>query len=268
MIAWFSRKKKIQAPTLRKDDFVAISSHELRSPLSIIKWYTEILLDEDAGPLNEEQKKYLNVIESSNQRAIDLIRSLLNVSRLDLDTFSIFPEDVDLSDHVSSAITAAKPLATEKNVEILEEKQENLPKIMLDKHLCALVLRQPLTNAIAFSSPGSKILVSLFFAKKGSTVGGTQMPKDSVVVYVKDTGLGIPPNDQPQIFGRMFRGSNAEDSPGSDSGLGLHIAKTVMNLSQVDGDIWFESELGKGTTFYIAFPTKGMKKKEGRTVLE
>ncbi len=268
MIAWFSSKKKFQAPSIRKDDFVAISSHELRSPLSIIKWYTEILLDEDAGPLNEEQKKYLTVIENSNQRAIDLIRSLLNVSRLDLDTFSISPEELSILDFVTSTIVSVKDEAAKKQIEILEEKYGDIPKMMLDKHLCNFVLKQPLTNAIAFSSLGSKITITTFCANKRSTVGGVVIQNDSVIVSVKDTGLGIPVKDQSQIFGRMFRGSNAEDAPGSDSGLGLHIAKTVMNLSQVDGNIWFESELGKGTTFYMAFPVKGMKKKEGRTVLE
>ncbi len=268
MIAWFHHKKKSQASLLRKDDFVAISSHELRSPLSIIKWYTEILLDEDAGSLNEEQKKYLRVIETSNQRAIDLIRSLLNVSRLDLDTFGISPQEFILTDFVTSAISSVNELASKKQIEIIEEKNGDIPLMMLDKHVCALVLRQPLTNAIAFSLSESKILITTFFAKKGSDVGGYLIPDDSVIVSVKDTGLGIPVDDQSHIFGRMYRGSNAEDSPGSDSGLGLYIAKTVMNLPEVDGDIWFESEIGKVTTFYIAFPTKGMRKKEGRTVLE
>ena len=268
MIAWFPYKKKSQVPPLRKDDFVAISSHELRSPLSIIKWYTEILLDEDAGLLNEEQKKYLTVIENSNQRAIDLIRSLLNVSRLDLDTFGISPKELSISDLVTAAIASVTGEASKKQIEIIEEKEEGLPLLLLDKHLCSLVLKQPLTNAIAFSSSQSKIVVSVFSVAKHSTVGGALLPRNSIIVSVKDTGLGIPVNDQSKIFGRMFRGSNAENAPGSDSGLGLHIAKTVMNLPQVNGDIWFESEVGKGTIFYIAFSTQGMKKKEGGTVLE
>ncbi len=268
MIAWFSRKKKTEAPLSRKDDFVSLSSHELRSPLSIIKWYTEILLDEDAGPLTEEQKKYLTVIENSNQRAIDLIRSLLNVSRLDLDTFGISPEELSISGMISGIITSVQPEALKKKIEFQEEIEEGLQNILADKHLVVLVLKQPLTNAIAFSKNESVIKVSTFCVSSGGTVGGMVVPEESIVVSVADSGIGIPEADKSNIFTKMFRGSNVEDTAGSDSGLGLYLAKTVMNLPYVEGDMWFTSTLGEGTTFYTAFPTKGMKKKEGRTVLE
>ncbi len=78
----------------------------------------------------------------------------------------------------------------------------------------------------------------------------------------------VNPAFKDSIFSKMFRGSNVKDTALSDSGLGLYVAKTVMNLPQVEGDIWFTSTEGEGSTFYVAFPTKGMKKKEGRTVLE
>jgi signal transduction histidine kinase len=94
------------------------------------------------------------------------------------------------------------------------------------------------------------------------------LPKECVVVSVEDTGIGIPEADQAKIFTKMFRGSNVDETEGSDSGLGLYVAKTIMNLKYVDGDIWFTSVAGKGTTFYVGFPTTGMKKKDGRTVLE
>lgn len=268
MIAWFSRKKKTQAPVSRKDDFVALSSHELRSPLSVIKWYTEILLDEDAGPLTPEQKKYLTIIENSNQRAIDLIRSLLNVSRLDLDTFCISPENMSIFDLVTDIVNSVHEDASKRNIEITVEKGNDLVNIQVDKHLSSLVIKQPLTNAIAFSHDGDTISVFVKLEKKGSTVGGVSLLGESIVVSVTDTGLGIPLSDQDKIFTKMFRGSNVQDTAGSDSGLGLYVAKTVMNLPYVNGDIWFSSEEGKGTVFYIAFPIEGMKKKEGRTVLE
>ena len=161
-----------------------------------------------------------------------------------------------------------KPDALKKNIEIVEEVEHGLPNINLDKHLCNTVLKHPLINAIAFSGEGSTVKVSTFLGLKDGVVGGMTLPFDSVVVSFIDTGIGIPVSDQSKIFTKMYRGSNVEDTTGSDSGLGLYVAKTVMNLPQVEGDIWFTSEVGKGTTFYIAFPTKGMKTKEGRTVLE
>ncbi len=268
MIAWFSGKKKTQASVSRKDDFVAISSHELRSPLSVIKWYSEILLDEDAGPLNEDQRKYLTIIENSNQRAIDLIRSLLNVSRLDLDTFSISPEEVSISTLVSEIIQSVQVEASKKKVTFFEKTEGEIKSVLVDKHLCSLILKQPLTNAIAYSHDGGQVEVVTSVAAKNAMVGEMLLPEESIIVSCKDSGIGIPLTDQGSIFNKMFRGSNVHDTVLSDSGLGLYIAKTVINLPFVEGDIWFTSTEGEGSTFYVAFPTKGMKKKEGRTVLE
>ena len=266
MITWFLSKKKIK--TVNKNDFVSLASHELRSPLSIIKWYTEILLDGDGGVITEEQRKYLTVIENSNQRAIDLIRSLLNVSRLDLDTFGISPEELSISDLVSGLVASVQSEALKKKIEFIEEKEEGLQNILVDKHLTTLVLKQPLINAIAFSKDGNSVKVSTFCVSSGGVVGGMVVPEESIVVSVVDSGIGIPDQDQSKIFTKMFRGSNVEDTVGSDSGLGLYVAKTVMNLPYVEGDMWFTSIVGQGTTFYTAFPIKGMKKKEGKTVLE
>ncbi len=268
MINWFFGKKKSKSSVSRKDDFVAISSHELRSPLSVIKWYTEILLDEDAGPLTPEQKKYLTVIENSNQRAIDLIRSLLNVSRLDLDTFGISPVDVSLPAVVYDAIACVHDEASKKDIQIVHECAPDINTMMVDKRLVVLVLKQPLSNAVAFSKSGSTIHVTTSLVPSGAIVGEMTVPFESVVVAVTDTGLGIPEEDKAKIFSKMFRGSNVEDTIGSDSGLGLYVAKTVMTLPQIEGDMWFTSEVGKGTTFYVAFPTKGMQEKVGKTVLE
>ena len=267
-MTWLFGKKKATSIEKGKDDFVSLSSHELRSPLSIIKWYTEMLLDGDAGPLTEDQRKYLTVIESSNQRAIDLVRSLLNVSRLDLSTFSISPEDLSIQAVVSEVVEFFSSDAAKKNIEITREDAPELKNIQADKHICLLVLKQPIGNAIAFSKEGSKVVIKTSVSSSGESFGGVTPKEESIIVSITDTGLGIPPADQGKIFTKMFRGSNVEDTTGSDSGLGLYLAKTVMNLPYVEGDIWFTSEVGKGTTFYVAFPTKGMKKKEGKTVLE
>ena len=148
MITWFKDKKKIRVPLSpkKKDDFTSISSHELRTPLSIIKWYTEMLLDEDAGPLTEEQRKYLLTIESSNQRAIDLVRSLLNVSRLELGTFSITPTEVLVTESVEELLAGlSKEIVTKNLTKILCQRFrliESFVLLLLKVYLLTLYLTQ------------------------------------------------------------------------------------------------------------------------------
>ncbi len=268
MITWFSHKGKIATGTTKKggDDFVSLSSHELRSPLSIIKWYTEILLDGDAGPLTDDQRKYLTVIETSNQRAIDLVRSLLNVSRLDLGTFSISPQETSFVGIMEDVITSLKKEADKKNVGIVFTNNGPSISVNVDKHLCSTVCKQIVSNALSFSKTGSTITVTIDIVKSGEAYAAHSLREESILVTVVDSGIGIPVNDQSKVFSKMFRASNVKDSDGTGSGLGLYIAKTVM--TSVEGDIWFTSEEGKGSTFYVAFPTRGMKKKEGTTTLD
>jgi len=268
MITWFSRNNKEPSVSTKNDgkDFISLASHQLRSPLSVIKWYTEILLDGDAGELTDEQRKYLTVIESSNQRAIDLIRSLLNVSRLDLGTFSISPEDLSIGGIVTDVKNVIAQDALRKNVQIHYEEGAGVFNISADKHICTLVVKHLIGNAVAFSQDESFVKVTTSLVAKHSKVGEITIDDESVLLAIKDTGLGIPEKDKSNIFTKMFRGSNVKDTEGSDSGLGLYVTKTIVDI--FGGKIWFDSEEGKGTTFYVAFPTQGMKKKEGTTVLE
>ena len=268
MITWFSRKKN-QASNgtgTSSDDFVSLSSHELRSPLSIIKWYTEILLDGDAGPLTDDQRKYLTVIETSNQRAIDLVRSLLNVSRLDLGTFSILPQEVSFQELLTDATASVSEASSLKNITIAQEVASDLPKIALDKHLALLVIKQLLDNAITFSQKNSTISVIVSLVMPSTTIGGVMLTEKSILVTVADYGIGIPKKDQEKIFSKMFKASNVKDSDGTGSGLGLYTARSIMEQS--GGKLWFVSEEGKGSTFYAAFSASGMPKKEGRTTLD
>lgn len=268
MITWFKDKKKIRVPLSpkKKDDFTSISSHELRTPLSIIKWYTEMLLDEDAGPLTEEQRKYLLTIESSNQRAIDLVRSLLNVSRLELGTFSITPTEVLVTEIVEEILAGLSKEIVTKNLIVTKEYQDTLPKISLDRKLCCIIIKSILTNAISYTKDGGVITVQCNFATQGSIIGGRVIKEESVVVSVTDTGIGIPSEEQSKVFSKMFKASNSKESNGQGSGLALYIAKTIAE--HTEGDVWFISEEGKGSTFCCAFPTCGVSKKEGTTTLD
>jgi signal transduction histidine kinase len=266
MLTWFFGKKST-APSSekRKDDFVSLSSHELRAPLSIIKWYTEILLDGDAGPLTDDQRKYLTVIETSNQRAIDLVRSLLNVSRLDLGTFSISPSDISLNDAMTEAVSLLTKESEKKHITILQEKGD-IPELQADKHLCVTFTKHLLLNAIVFSPDNGTVELATSRVSAGTNVGGELVTENSIIITVKDNGCGIPEKDGNKIFTKMFKGSNVQETENTGSGLGLYIVKSI--IEQTGGKIWFISQVGVGSTFFVALPLKGMKKKEGRTTLD
>lgn len=252
------------------NNLLSLASHELRTPLSIVKWYTEMLLDGDAGPLTDDQTKYLRTIQTSNQRAIDLIRSLLNVSRLDLGTFSVNPTDTDLRLIVKQVITEQKSILEEKKIHT-EESYDGaipgmIPSLFVDKQICLVMLRTLITNAILFSKDEGVVKLEICEKNQGEEYGSKTLSDDSLVVSISDFGIGIPEADKTQIFSKFFKASNAINEDSKGAGLGLYIVRLI--LDKIGGDVWFTSEQGVGSTFYIAFPKKGMQRKEGRTTLD
>lgn len=252
------------------DNLLSLAAHELRTPLSVVKWYTEILLDGDCGVLNEDQSKYLKTIQASNQRAIDLLKSLLNVSRLDLGTFSISPTDVDLRFLVKQVLTEYKVQVDEKKIRIEEMCQGGVPGVVptlqLDKQICLVILRNLISNAVIFSKEEGVIHVDIREMKQGDEVGLKKLNDDSLVVLISDSGIGIPEADKEKIFSKLFKASNATSEESKGAGLSLYITQYI--LSKTGGDVWFTSEQNVGSTFYVAFPKCGMPNKEGRTTLD
>ena len=225
-----------------------------------------MLLDEDAGPLTEDQRTYLTTIQSSNQRAIDLIRSLLNVSRLNHGTFCIVPTDVSLENLIEEVLSSSLSDSNTKNITISKKYDEVPRTIVSDKNMCLVVIKNLITNAISFSKQEGVITISSSYLAKNTLLGGKKLIKDSIVVTVTDTGIGIPGIDQEKIFSKMFKASNSKDSETAGSGLGLYIAKTALTL--LGGHLWFTSSLGEGSTFYAAFPEEAVTKKEGTATLD
>jgi signal transduction histidine kinase len=269
MTGWFSYlqgNKQDVKPSTKGDNFVSLASHELRSPLSIVKWYTEMLLDGDGGDLTSDQTKYLKIIQSANQRSIDLVRSLLNVSRLDLGTFSISPEPTTLENIASDVIEMLKSSAEEGKIILVKEFQSPLPTTVVDKQLCALVMKNIVSNAISFSKEDQTVLVRLSLVVKGEHVDGAKVLEDGILFSVQDHGIGIPDEDKGKVFSKLFRATNVKDSNSTGSGLGLYIAQSIVQVT--GGQIWFVSEKEKGSTFYVTFPLRGMVAKEGSSRLD
>jgi signal transduction histidine kinase len=251
-----------------EEEFLSVVAHEVRTPLSITKWYTEMLLDGDAGELNPEQKKYLLTIEASNSRAIGLLRSILNVSRLTLGTFSISPTEINLRDVVKQVLQDLTKESARKGIVIKEIYEGAVPGMLAsmqaDKQICTVLVRTLIANAIAYSHEGKEVIVSVVETSENTTIAGYTLPEDSFVVSVQDFGIGIEENDKQNIFTKFFKGSNAGDSSGS--GLGLYLNHLI--IEKVGGHIWYESVRDSGSTFYIAFPKHGMQRKEGRVTLD
>ncbi len=255
-----------------KSDFVSLASHQLRTPLSIIKWYTDFVLSGDAGDISAEQKKYLSEIFSTNQRMIDLVNALLDVSRIDLGTFSIEPEPTDIVKKANEAIDKYKNIIKTKEI-IFEKKFEKMPLLNLDPRLTLIVLENILSNAFKYTPDKGRVR---FTIKKTET---------NILIIVSDTGVGITRDLRDKMFTKMFRAADAKKMVAGGNGLGLYVAKAVIEKS--GGKIWFESpsleffieesgkkswkniwEKGKGTSFFITIPLKGMVKKEGLKKLE
>lgn len=235
-----------------KTEFVSLASHQLRTPLSTINWYAEMLLAGDAGKLKKDQEKYLQEVYTANQRMVDLVNALLNVSRIELGTFTVEPKSINLIDICRSVVNELKPQILEKKLRVEEKYDKNIPKIQADPKLVRIIFQNLLSNAVKYT-PKGKVVVEITLKKEGN--------KGYVLIKVSDTGYGIPQSQQSKIFTKLYRADNVKEKDTEGTGLGLYIVKSIIDHTK--GKIWFESEENKGTSFYVAIPLTGMKKKKG-----
>lgn len=244
-----------------KSEFVSIASHQLRTPLSAISWYVEMLLAGDAGALNKEQLNYLSEVHVASQRMVSLVNSLLNVSRLDLGTFIIEPEPVDLLEMSKSVISEMTPQIIEKKVKIEDTYNLDTNIFKADSKLLRIVFQNLISNALKYSNPESVIGLNICYVARNKSIGGKILDTKSLVISVSNSGIGIPSNQKDKIFTKLFRADNARDSETEGTGLGLYIVKSIIDQS--GGNSWFTSEEGGTTVFYVSIPAVGMKKKAG-----
>lgn len=233
-----------------KTEFVSLASHQLRTPLSAIGWFSQMLISGDAGELNSEQAIFVKQIEESNQRMVKLVDSLLDVSRIDLGTFAIDPEMVVLREIADNVIHENEQKVIEKNQLVNKIYKNDVPEIMADPHLTYIIFQNLISNAIKYTGNNGKIVVSI------------EKEKDNVHISVSDTGCGIPKSQQNHIFEKLFRADNVREMETDGTGLGLYIIKSITEA--VSGKIWFDSKEGKGTTFHVTLPLAGMRRKIGK----
>jgi signal transduction histidine kinase len=187
----------------------------------------------------------------SNQRMVDLVNSLLNVSRIELGTFSVEPVPTNITDMAQSVIKEQMPTLTGRKQVLTTHFADNIPLIPVDIKLFRMVLQNLLSNAIKYTPERGHIEFEI-------TMG---VRKGTISIRITDSGCGIPEHQKDRIFSKLFRADNVRAQNVDGTGLGLYIVKSIVDHSH--GSISFTSEEGKGTTFFVTLPLDGMERKDG-----
>lgn len=232
-----------------KDELVSLVSHQLRTPLTNMNWRLEMLLDGEVGKLTDEQKKYLGEIERGTSRMTELVNIFLNVSRIHLGTLAITLQQCNLRTLISAALEEYTPQIAQKKLTVKKSIGKTIGTFSCDPRVFHAVLQNLISNAVEYTPDRGAITLR---ATKES---------GAITISVADTGIGIPKKNQSKIFTKLFRAENVRQSHPDGNGLGLYLIKSLIDES--GGQIWFESEEGKGATFFISFPSTGMRAKKG-----
>lgn len=232
-----------------KTEFVSLASHQLRTPLTAINWYCEMLLSEDNAKLTDKQRYYANETYKASKRMVKLMDALLNVSRLEMGTFTIEPNLLNVVDVAKISISELKTQISKNMLVLRETYDDNLPLLSADSKLLTIIIQNLLSNAVKYTPVRGQVELAIHKIEKG------------IVLTVADNGIGIPASQQGQVFTKMFRADNVKKIDPEGTGLGLYMVKTIVEAT--GGKIWFTSTEGKGSKFNVSFPLTGMKRKPG-----
>ncbi len=235
---------KAQAANRAKSDFVALVSHELKTPLSVIMSYSDLLHNPQIGQLNDKQTHFLNAIKDATSRMHGLVMELDDITRIETGKMSLEPKTVNVATAVNAVVNLLTPQFTEKQQTIATNIPTELPTVWADHKRILQVLTNLINNANKYTPVGGHIQVS------AAVKADSNLPV--VQITVQDDGLGIDKQDQPLIFSQFFRSGDTQVRARRGAGLGLNITKKIVEMH--GGQIWFESEFRQGTTFYFTLP--------------
>ncbi len=249
-----------------KSEFVSLASHQLKTPLTIIKWFIDMLGAGYAKDSLDKQKEYLGKIYTNTERMIELVDAFLNVSRLELGVFSIKNEPLNLKNKMELILRDFAPKLKEKNLKLSQVSTPKESKLSTgqaksnfifsaDAKMIQIIFENLISNAIKYTPPGGEVQVKM------------QKNGNEILIRVEDTGIGIPTDQQSKIFTKFFRADNVSSQKVDGTGLGLYLVKTMVE--KIGGKIWFESPVSvsadtkalagkkehKGTAFYITLST-------------
>lgn len=228
-----------------KDEFLSMASHQLRTPLTSVKGYLSMVLEGDAGKVNEMQKQLLSEAYTSSERMVHLIHDFLNVSRLQTGKFMLELHPYDIAKLIDEEVKSLQRVAELRNMKLDFVNKAGQLVLLIDENKIRQVVMNFIDNALFYSHDDSTIIVEL--AKKD----------DTVELRVKDTGIGVPKGEQSQLFTKFYRASNARKQRPDGTGVGIFLAKKV--ITEHGGDVLFESTEGKGSTFGFKLPIKKLQ---------
>jgi len=240
-----------------KSNFLAVASHELRTPISIIKGYTRMLLDEACGAVSEEQRQLLAECREGCERMIRMIDSMLDLSKIESGKVEMNLRYTDLGELVTHVVRQMGTIAGRSDVRLESVIAAGLPQTILDPEKIDQVMMNLLENAIKYSPSGAVVTVRVDVcnglppAHRNSTAGPGEL--DLLEVVVSDTGVGISQEDQERIF-RAYRQAADASRLMKGTGLGLAIAKRIVQAH--GGEIWVRSEVGRGSDFHFTLPVE------------
>lgn len=224
-----------------KSNFISVAAHQMRTPLSSVKWAIKALVNKDFGPLNDTQLELLNNGYSATEKMVNIVNDLLSASMIEDRRFEYILEKNNILTEVNTVLQDLRPIAESRDVELIFVNHiGEIPLFVFDKEKIFIVLQNILDNAIKYSRKGGK--VTLEFSSTG----------DSIEIKVTDTGVGIPEDQKGQLFSKFFRAKNVVLLETEGSGLGLFIVKSI--IEHHGGTITIRSEEDKGTTVVVTIP--------------
>jgi signal transduction histidine kinase len=242
--------QQVHEANLAKSEFVSMVSHELKTPMTSMRGYVDLLLSGMTGEMSEQQRHFLETVSSNLHRMGRQIQDLTDISRIETGRMLVTLESTALSAVVSETLRTIQGLADQKGIRLRLDLPPDLPPVMADKERLVQVLTNLLSNACKYSPPETDVTVRFRSEQRRLQKKKAKVPV--VTCSVQDNGHGISEADQKLLFTKFFRAEDPKIRQAPGTGLGLSITRGIIDLH--DGEIWVESKLGVGTTFHFAIP--------------
>ena len=221
-------------------DFISIASHQLRTPLTHLRWTVELLMEDNSAENANKRLEHLEYIRSNSKRMVMLVNDLLNVSRIERRSLTLTPANFQITEIIDTILADFETTAVAHNITLAKEIMPNLPEAFADGNKIHEVVQNLVDNAIRYT------------LDKGSVTIKTGVKNNRLLIWITDTGVGIPKDEQNKIFQKFFRSRNAMKYQTEGTGLGLFIARGIVHAS--NGQIGFVSQENHGTTFWFTLP--------------
>jgi len=227
-----------------KSNFLATMSHELRTPLTSVIGYSEMMLEGLGGPLTGEQREYLGIIMEKGENLLQLITSILDITKIEAGRVRLVMSDVELGQLARDAVSTVLPHARKKGLTLHCEQAANMPKVLCDREKVRQCLINLVSNAVKFTPSGGTV-----------TVGASELPGERVALFVADTGIGIPEEHLPKVWDVFYQVDGSSTREYGGAGLGLAIVKSFVEAH--GGEVELRSTPNGGSTFTMVFPQRG-----------